>query len=158
MHTPYFSLTQTTYIVIIHFFFSFFFFPERSKACPDMYKGKRVNQRVGRLSRPMWGWRRRAIYSILKQNPYNFTTKALKAYLSAQAPSLNAFVICKTLIGDQKPRGRQLNAKVCGHESAIFRILSFFLVKSVKICLQGTLLSRIILGRLACCSSLYALA
>ena len=37
-------------------------------------------QRVGRLS--MYGWRRRAIYAILKQKPYNFTN-TLKAYLSA---------------------------------------------------------------------------
>ena len=43
----------------------------------------------------------------------------LKAYLSAQPSSLSAFMICKT----QKPRGRQLNAKVCGSESAIFRIV-----------------------------------
>ena len=54
----------------------------------------------------------------------------LKAYLSAQASSLSAFVISKTHISGQKPRGRQLNAKVCGSESAIFRILSFFLVKT----------------------------
>ena len=72
-----------------------------------------------------------AIYAILKQKPYNFTTSTLKAYLSAQASSLSDFVISKTHISGQKPRGRQLNAKVCGHESAIFRILlSFFLVKT----------------------------
>ena len=34
------------------------------------------------------------------------------------------FMIWKTHIVDQKPRGRQLNAKVCHSESAIFRILS----------------------------------
>ena len=34
-------------------------------------------QRVGRLS--MWGWRRRALYAILKQKPFNFTTNTLKA-------------------------------------------------------------------------------
>ena len=34
-------------------------------------------------------------------------------------------MISKTHTRGQKPRGRQLNAKVCGHESAIFRILSF---------------------------------
>ena len=62
-----------------------------------------------------------------KQKPYNFTTNTLKAYLSAQASSLSAFVISKTHIVGQKPRGRQLNAKVCGSKSAIFRILSFFL-------------------------------
>ena len=50
-----------------------------------------------------------------------------KAYLSAQASSLSAFMISKTHISGQKPHGRQLNAKVCGHESVIFRILSFFL-------------------------------
>ena len=48
----------------------------------------------------------------------------LKAYLSAQLSSLSAFMIWKTHIVAQKPRGRQLNAKVCGSESAIFRILS----------------------------------
>ena len=30
-------------------------------------------------------------------------------------------MISKTHISGQKPRGRQLNVKVCGHESAIFR-------------------------------------
>ena len=63
-------------------------------------------------------------YAILKQNPYNFTTNTLKAYLRAQTSSLSAFVISKTHISGQKPRGRQLNANVCGRESAIF---SFFL-------------------------------
>ena len=63
------------------------------------------------------------IYALLKQKPYNFTTNMLKAYLSAQASSLSAFVISKTHISGQKPRGRQINAKVCGSESAIFRIL-----------------------------------
>ena len=76
----------------------------------------RKNQRVGR----------RAIYAILKQKPYNFTTNTLKAYLSAQASSLSAIVISKTHISGQKPRGKQLNAKVCGSESAIFVILCFF--------------------------------
>ena len=36
-------------------------------------------------------------------------------------------MISKTHISVQKLRGRQLNAKVCGSESAIFLILSFFL-------------------------------
>jgi len=36
-------------------------------------------------------------------------------------------MISKTHISAQKPRRRQLNAKVCGKESAIFLILSFFL-------------------------------
>ena len=67
-------------------------------------------QRVGRLS--MQGWCRHAIYAILKQKPYNFTTNTLKAYLSAQTSSLSAFVIRKTHISGQKPRGRQLNASV----------------------------------------------
>ena len=69
----------------------------------------------------------RAIYAILKQKPYNFTTKTLKAFLSTQASSLSAFVISKTHISGLKLRGTQLNAKVCDSESAIFRILSFFL-------------------------------
>ena len=50
-----------------------------------------------------------------------------KAYLSAQASSLSAFVISKTHISGQKPRGRQINTKVCVSKSAIFVILSFFL-------------------------------
>ena len=54
--------------------------------------------------------------------PYNFTTNTLKAYLSAQASSLSAFVISKVHTSGQKPRGRLLDAKVCGHESAIFSI------------------------------------
>ena len=81
-------------------------------------------QRVGRLS--MQGWHRHAIYAILKQKPYNFTTNTLKAYLSAQSSSLSASVISKTHRSAQKPRGRQLNAKVCGCKIAIFLILSFF--------------------------------
>ena len=55
------------------------------------------------------------------QKPYNFTTNTQKAYLSAQASSLSAFVISKTHISGQKPRGRQLNSKVCDSKSAIFR-------------------------------------
>ena len=49
-----------------------------------------------------------------------------KAYLSIQASSLSDFVISKTHISGQKLRGRQLNAKVCGHESAIFCILKCY--------------------------------
>ena len=71
------------------------------------------------------GWCQRAIYAILKQKPYNFTTNTLKAYLSVQASSLSAFVISKTHISGQKPHGRQLNKKVCGSKSAIFVIHSF---------------------------------
>ena len=65
-----------------------------------------------------------------KQKLYNFTTDTLKAYLSVQASSLRAFVISKTHIVAQMLRGRQLNTKVCGNKSAIFVILSFFLVTS----------------------------
>ena len=61
-----------------------------------------------------------------RESIYNFTTNTLKAYLSTQASSLRAFVISKTHISGQKPRGRQLNKKVCGSKSAIFVILSFF--------------------------------
>ena len=62
-------------------------------------------------------------YAILKQKPYNFTTNTQKAYLSAQASSLSAFVISKTHISGQKPCGRQINTKVCVSKSAIFVIL-----------------------------------
>ena len=62
-----------------------------------------------------------------KEKPYNFTTNTLKAYLSTYSSSLSPFMISKTHISAQKPRGRQLNAKVCGCESAIFRLLSFLL-------------------------------
>ena len=59
------------------------------------------------------------------QKPYNFTTlNMLKAYLSAQASSLSGFVISKSHISrGHKPRARQINAEVCGSESAIFRTL-----------------------------------
>ena len=50
----------------------------------------------------------------------------LKAYLSTQPFPFRASVIIKTNILAQKPCGRQLNTKVCGNESAIFLILSFF--------------------------------
>ena len=56
---------------------------------------------------------------MLKQKPYNFATNTLKAYLSAQLPSLSAFVIWKTHIVAQKPRGKQLNAKMWDSKSAI---------------------------------------
>ena len=39
------------------------------------------HRRVGTLS--MQGWRRRAIYAILKEKPDNIITNTLKAYLSA---------------------------------------------------------------------------
>ena len=71
----------------------------------------------------MQDWRRRAIYAILKQKPYNFSTNTLKAYLSTQPSSLSAFMISKTHTGAQKPHGRQLNTKVCGSKSAIFCLL-----------------------------------
>ena len=74
----------------------------------------------------MQRWRRCAIYAILKQKPYSFTTNMLKAYLSTQPSSLSAFMINKTHQVGQKPRGRQLNTKACGSESPIFVILSFF--------------------------------
>ena len=75
------------------------------------------------------------IYEILKQKPYYLTTNRLKAYLSIQASSLSTFVISKTHISGQKPRGRQLNTKVCGSESAIFRIISFFLLFQIPMSL-----------------------
>ena len=48
---------------------------------------------------------------LLKRKWYNFATKILQAFLSAQASSLSAFVISKTRIVAQKPQGRQLTAK-----------------------------------------------
>ena len=75
------------------------------------------HQRVGRLS--MQGWRGRAIYAAILK-PYNSTTNVQNAYLSIQASSLSAFVISKTHVSGQKPRGRQLNAKVCDGKSALF--------------------------------------
>ena len=65
---------------------------------------------------------------MLKQKSYNFTTNMLKAYLSAQVSSLSAFVISKTHTVAQKPRGRQLKAKVYSSKSTIFRILSSFFI------------------------------
>ena len=46
------------------------------------------------------------IYAILKQNPYNFTTNALKAYLSTHSYSLRASMIRKTSISAQNPQER----------------------------------------------------
>ena len=79
----------------------------------------------------MQGWRRHTIYAILNQKPYNFSTDTLKTYLSVQASSLSAFMISKTYISAQKPRRRQLNAKVCGSESVIFLIFSFFVTTTL---------------------------
>ena len=64
---------------------------------------------------------------ILKQKSCNFITNTLKAYLSTQASSVSAFVISKAHTSGQKPRERQLSAKVCNSKSAICHILSFFL-------------------------------
>ena len=44
-------------------------------------------------------------------------TLKIQGSMPPQASSLNAFVISKTRIVAQKPRGRQLNAKVCGSKS-----------------------------------------
>ena len=52
----------------------------------------------------MQGWRRRAIYALLKQKPYNFNTNTLKAYLSNQPSFLSLFMISKTHISAQQPR------------------------------------------------------
>ena len=41
-------------------------------------------------------------------------------------------MISKTHTSPQESRGRQLNAKVCGNENAIFLIVSFFLVKTTE--------------------------
>ena len=68
-------------------------------------------------------WDGADVQYLIKQKPYKFTTNTLKAYLSVQAFSLSGFVISKTHISGQKPRRRQLNAKVYGSKSAIFRIL-----------------------------------
>ena len=58
---------------------------------------------------------------IYEQKTYNFTMKnVLKAYLSAQASSLSAFVISKTHIVAQKPHGRQPSTKVCGSKVPFF--------------------------------------
>ena len=59
---------------------------------------------------------------LSKSHTYNLTTNTLKAYLSAQASPLSAFVISNTRISGQSLT-RQLNAKVCDSKSAIFRIL-----------------------------------
>ena len=48
-------------------------------------------------------------------------------------------MISKTHISGQKPRGRQLNKKVCGSKSAIFVILSFFLSFFLCFFVQTTL-------------------
>ena len=52
-----------------------------------------------------------------------------KKLICIQASCLSAFVISKTHISGQKPRGRQLNTKKCDSKSAIFVILlsGFFL-------------------------------
>ena len=63
-----------------------------------------------------------AIYALLKQKPYNFTTNTLKAYLSAQTSSLSAFVISKTHISGQKPCGRQLSLGVTVTEINIKKV------------------------------------
>ena len=46
-----------------------------------LHRIHKIYQRVSRLF--MQGWRQRAMYAILKQKPYNFTTNTLKAYLCA---------------------------------------------------------------------------
>ena len=46
-------------------------------------------------------------------------------------------MISKSHISAQKPRRRQLNAKVCGSESDIFRLLSFFPSFIVQITLSN---------------------
>ena len=78
-----------------------------------------------------WTWRSvdslcRNIYAILKQKPYNFTINILKVYLSSQTSCLSVFVISKTYISGQKPRGRQPNAKVCSSKSAIFVFFLYY--------------------------------
>ena len=86
-------------------------------------------QRVGRLYVGMARTRNFLFFlQYFEQKPYSFTTNTLKAYLSAQPFSLSAFLISKTHIVVQKPHRRQLNAKVCGSKSAIYAILSFFLL------------------------------
>ena len=58
------------------------------------------------------------------QKPYNFSTKVLKAYLSAQPSSSSVLMISKARIIAQKPHGRQLNTKVCGSKGAMCKYTS----------------------------------
>ena len=100
-------------------------------ACINIHTGTYIRESVDSLCRDSAD----AQYmQYLKQKPYNFTTNTQKAYLSIQASSLSAFVISKTHISGQKPRERQLNAKVCDSKSAIFRlhISSFFVATFVQ--------------------------
>ena len=78
--------------------------------------------RIGEQSEslPCKGWRRRAIYAYLISKSHITYHKHAKKFTS----SLSAFVISKTHTSEQKPQGTQLNAKVCGSESAIFLILA----------------------------------
>ena len=80
-----------------------------------------IRQSVDSLCRDGAG---RAIYEILKQKPYNFTTNMLKAYLTTQPSSFRASMINNTNTLSQKPCGRQLNTKVYGSKKAIFLVLS----------------------------------
>ena len=61
--------------------------------------------------------------ATLKQKLYNFATYMLKAYLSTQPSSLSAFIVSKTHTVAQKPREKQLNAKV--YDSEQWRIYNF---------------------------------
>ena len=56
-----------------------------------------------------------------------------KAYLSVQPCSLSTFMIWKTHIVAQKPRGRQLNAKVCDSEVPFFLFSLQLLFKQRKL-------------------------
>ena len=85
------------------------------------------DKKVYQLGFQVWRpWKHR-VPCHLKQKLYNFITNTLKAYLSAQASSLSAFMISKTHTSGQKPRGRQLNAKVrvrqqkCDFSSSFFQ-------------------------------------
>ena len=63
---------------------------------------------------------------VPKRNICKLTTIAPKAYLSAKASLLSAFMNSKTHIVALRPRGTHLNAKVCCNEGAIFVIFSLF--------------------------------
>ena len=79
------------------------------------------------------------------------TKNMLKAYLSTQPSSVSAFMISKTHIVAQIPCKRQLNAKPCGIESAIFVILSFFVTTQSLHSFKFTLVNKTALPAIVRC-------
>ena len=94
----------------------------RTYLCANSLR-ERVRYWSSRKKKPIAATRLAWTAVILNSSETSGPVGHLKCTIAVYS-SLSPFMISKTHISAQEPRGRQLNAKVCGCKSAIFLILS----------------------------------